>query len=515
MTPPEVVDFMVDILIDDLKNDSESPINLGQKLTLLDPTCGVGSFLTAFYHRVRTNKLMDLNDLHLFGQDKVERMARLATINLELFDVGEHRITVGNSLERGSTLDDLNGKVDVILTNPPFGARFSGDEVRATCRDNTPFFSSIMKAAPSIDSELLFIDRNLRLLKEGGRLLIVVPDGVVSAKGTSALLRQHVGGVATIQAIVEMPSVTFAQAGTRTKTAVLYFQKQRTKKAGRIFMAVAQDLGFQVSSRKGVQIKQAEGENQLPRILSAYTANRSERTNHPGAEVVLRNPSCVTVPEDEVLRGSWTPNHYSAGRFDAISAVHPTDGLQMVPLRELVEFCSETRRTEKWKPGTTFLSILHVLGEGLIDMAGAQEYAPKTPGIPTHPGEILLSRINPRIPRVGITPDFGTRTLCSMEFVVMRPTDRIDPFLLTYLLLSKTVQQQICSLTSGTSASHNRIRTSELASVLIPVPTKGSEKYAQFEVLAEEYRLAISGLAHSAAKVASLRMSEAKFFGPN
>jgi len=192
MTPPEAVEFMVDMVLDDIVREISSSHD--NHLTVLDPSCGVGSFLTTFYHRARAAANIPMEKVRLIGQDKVERMARLATINLELFDVEEHRIEIGNSLELGSVLDELNGKVDLILTNPPFGARFGGDEVRKTCGINTPFFSALKRTIPSIDSELLFVDRNLELLRSGGKLLIIVPDGVVSAKGTAALLRQHLAG---------------------------------------------------------------------------------------------------------------------------------------------------------------------------------------------------------------------------------------------------------------------------------------------------------------------------------
>lgn len=507
MTPPEVVDFMAEMALREVENGQLGD-GTDNPLTVLDPSCGVGSFLAAFYHRVKNSGRFSTDRLRLFGQDKVERMARLATINLELFDVREHRITVGNSLARGSHLDHLNGQVDIILTNPPFGARFSGDDIRRTCGENTPFFSSLRKAASSVDSELLFVDRNLQLLREGGRLLIVIPDGVVSAKGTAALLRQHVAGAATVRAVVELPAVTFAQAGTRTKTSVLYIQKGRSETSSRVFMAVAGDLGFQVSSRKGVQIKQAAGENQLPQILEGFVQRSSSATSPEGAEVLRREPSCVVVDESDVLRGSWTPNHYSASRVDAISLMRRAVEFEMVPLRDLVEFCADTRKCEPWRPGMAFLSVLHVLGEGLVDMAAALNYGPKTPGVPIYEDEILISRINPRIPRVCVTPRFAGEALCSSEFEVMKVRDGRDPFVVAYLLLAEGVQSQIRSLTSGTSASHNRIRTSDLASVLVPIARSGTEKAAKLATLASSYRDALTALADSASKIAALRAEE-------
>lgn len=511
MTPPEVVDFMADMVLQDISIEDPASRDVNKHWTILDPSCGVGSFLTAIYHRARSSDWLNPRKLRLFGQDKVERMVRLSTINFELFDTEEHRITVGNSLERGSAIDSLNGTVDIILTNPPFGARFNQGYVAAACGENTPFFSRLRRAAATVDSELLFVDRNLRLLREGGRLLIVVPDGVVSAKGIAALLRQHLTAVATLRAVVELPATTFAQAGTRTKTAVLYLQKGRSIRPSPVFMGVSNDLGFQVSSRKGVQIKVPEGQNDLPAMLATYRESRSHAANDT-ASVLLTKPSCVLVPESTVTKGSWTPNHYSATRFESVAAITKDKNFDLVPLQDLVEFCSDSRKSEAWREGWAFISVLHILGEGFVDVGGALNYAPKTPGVPIQPGELLMSRINPRIPRVCITPDFGTQTLCSSEFEVMRTKGSVNVYMLAYLLQTEAVQNQIRSLTSGTSASHNRIRTAELGHVLVPIAKQGTRKAKLISKLSNDYQIALNSLTQSAALLARIRHADADIF---
>lgn len=514
MTPPEVVDFVVELALREISGVTSAGA-ISDELTVLDPSCGVGSFLATLYHRATASGVVPASRLRLYGQDKVERMARLATINLELFEAKAHQIFVGNSLAVGSPIDQLNGHVDLILTNPPFGARFDDQYIKAICGDNTPFFRSLRRDGLTVDSELLFVDRNLSLLKDGGRLLIVVPDGVVSAKGLSASLRQHLGGVAKLRAVIELPSVTFAQAGTRTKTSVLYIQKSFRPARSRTFMSVVDDLGFQVSSRKGVQIKQPEGTNQLPEVLGAFVefVSTPQGSDTVDATVLRESPSCVVVDESEVIRGSWTPSHYSARRFGAIRSVSAGGDFDLVALADLVEFCADTRRASKWRAGMAFISVLHVLGEGIVDLAGALSYSPKTPGVPVQAGEVLLSRINPRIPRACIVPALGRETLCSSEFEVMRPRGLVTPHLLAYLLLTEGVQAQVRSLTSGTSASHNRIRTAELAAVLIPVPKAGSARARQLETLASAYKSALEALADGAQKVAHLRRQESAVFG--
>ena len=502
---------MADLVLQDLENERQSVGGKQQILTVLDPSCGVGSFLGAIYQQAHNASWFDACRLRLFGQDKVERMVRLATLNLELFDVSEYKITMGNSLERGSSLDALNGTVDIILTNPPFGARFNQNYAVTSCGTNTPFFSSLRRPINSIFSEYLFIDRGMSLLKDGGRMLIIVPDGVVSAKGTSALLRQHLARNCQLSAVIELPASTFAQAGTGTKTVILYLRKGRGYSNSKVFMAVSNELGFHVSSRKGAKIKTMKGENDLPKIADVYSKSISDSSSED-THILSSDPSCVAVSESTVFNGSWTPKHYSAKRIQTVATVRDHTDFDLVPLRDIVEFCASNRKPEFWHDGCAFISILHIFGEGLLDVTGTFDHMPKTPGIPTQPGDLLVSRINPRIPRVCVTPDLGVKILCSSEFEIMKTNNNINVYALAYLLQTNTVQNQIQSLTSGTSASHNRIRTSELGQVLIPIAKPGTKKAELMSRLTDDYRAILDSLSSSATMLANIRQRETEVF---
>lgn len=511
MTPPEVTNFVANLALQEItlselsKGDDQAPV------TILDPACGVGSFLASIYELAREHPQIDIESLRLFGQDKVDRMVRLATINLGLFDIPACRITLGNSLERGSSLDDLNGRVDLIITNPPFGAKFSSDYVRDSCGENTPFFYNLQRTGRSVNSESLFVDRGLGLLRDGGHMFIVVPDHLISAKGFAALLRQYVALNATLRSIVELPSVTFAQAGTRTKTAILHIQKGRRERSKPVFLAIAKQIGFTVSSKKGVQIKAYNDQNDLPDITRMYTTFVESVTDDPH-RVLSTNPSCLAVSEPDVLRSSWTPSHHGALTSEMITRVVETGDFQFVRLREMATFWSSSRQPERWTSGSAFISVRHIFGEGLLNVEGALGYAPKTPGFPIFPGELLMSRINPQIPRICVVPDLGVNLLCSSEFEIMHVRSDVSVYLLAYLLHTDVVQNQIRSLTSGTSASHNRIRTMDLAKVLVPIPKPRTQKAALTRQLAEDYGRAVSSVMENGREIAKLRRLEAGIF---
>jgi hypothetical protein len=179
--------------------------------------------------------------------------------------------------------------------------------------------------------------------------------------------------------------------------------------------------------------------------------------------------------------------------------------IESIPLQQLVEFQSERRKGEPYTEECLFISVLHIIGEGILDIKGIYSYRPKTPGIHVKPNEVILSKINPRIPRVLVVPDFGRRILCSSEFEVMTPKKGIEPYLLSYLLLSDSVQQQITSLTSGTSASHNRIKSSDLAKVMMPLPRAGTTLEANTMRLVGEYEKVIKSLVQDTIKLSALR----------
>ena len=506
LTPAEVVDLMTTIALEDLRRDGR--LSDREPLLVADPCCGVGSFLTTFAAKYRTVDPQGARRLKLYGQDKVERMVRLTTVNLTLFRVFDHCVSIGNSLYKGSPLDELNGSVDLILTNPPFGARFAQREVALLAADNAPFFSMLGRTRGPLESELLFVDRDLSLLREGGLLLIVVPDSVISASGIAALLRHHLRTTATLRGVIELPSVTFAQAGTRTKTAVLYLQKGRATANGRqdVFMGVCGDLGFQVNSRKGVQIKVEKGESDLPPLVAAYR-RMHEHTSAEQPTILSEIPSAVAIP-DSYVRDAWTPRHYQAKRLEVLRNMAHTREVLIAQLNDVVDFVADQRRLEQHRPGVAFISVLHVVAEGVLDLAAIKGYAPKTPGVPVKPGEVLLSRINPRIPRALVVPDLGQPILCSTEFEVMRPKQGVDPYMIAYLLLSHPVQAQIQSLTSGTSASHNRVKTRDLAQVSLPVPRGGSESAKRLKRKVTLYQKVLASMMDSNQSLVELRETE-------
>ena len=456
MTPLEVVTFMVTQALELISPENDRSSN---DFLLVDPSCGVGSFLTAW--RRSYTEIYGASAgkrLRCIGQDKVDRMVRLSAINLIFSSSQSDDVFMGNTIQDGSPLSEYDGQVDLILTNPPFGARFEMEELIHTSRCSTPFFTGVLSGTKAINSELLFLDRYLALLKPGGICLSIVPDGVISAKGMAAVLRQHIARQAELISVVELPPVTFAQAGTRTKTSVLSFRKREpSRKPYPIFFAEVHDLGFQVSKRKSVPIKKYVGINQLPQIMDYFRAQRRDSIGmNPPTRAGWRKL-------DPGAQESWTPRTML---FDRDSLEKQTS-FSLVPLKDLMEV-PRKRKAVGHDNSSYFISVLHIIGEGILDMPGIKSYRPVSPGIPVEPGEVIFSRINPRIPRVAVVPDLGRRLLCSSEYEILRPKNGISSYVVAFILLTPFVQNQIQALTAGTSASHSRIKPRKIYELLIP-----------------------------------------------
>jgi type I restriction-modification system DNA methylase subunit len=492
MTPPEVVDLMIGMARKLIFQDTSD-----RNIVVIDPSCGVGSFLVA-WHRVHEQERLrnpTLRDPVVVGQDKVDRMARLARANLIFSGFDTDKIFVGSSLEDGTPLSKYDGTADLILTNPPFGARFSVDEIKQTASNSLPQLSQ-GPAGKVFDSELVFIERYLTLLRPGGVCFAVVPDGVISGKGAPALIRQMIARGAELLAVIELPAVTFAQAGTRTKTAILAFRKiEKPSFEQDVFFAEAQKLGFEVSKRKGVTLKRANGESELPAILDAFlTRSQIDILGDDGGFAEWHK---LDVSKSK----AWTPRRFR-------TLVDTSDGLPeniefiSRPLAELVRPRRKTR-PQSYVPGSLFISVLHVIGEGVLDLPSVLGYRPITPGLPVKPGAVIISRLNPRIPRVLVVPDLGGPMLCSSEFEILEPLDGVSPYALAFLLLSGPAQDQIRSFTAGTSASHSRVHPDAIRSIEIPWP---EPQQAAFDKLIMNYEIANRGIIESISSISKLRI---------
>jgi len=209
-TPRPVIKFMVTVT--DLK--------LGE--TILDPACGTGGFLVESYlhlqEQCRTVEDREmLQKETIFGGEAKTLPYMLAEMNLLLHGMEYPNIRLGNSLD--TPLRDIGDKdrVDIILTNPPFGG-----EEETGIKGNFP---ADMQTA---ETSLLFLQLIMRKLKRhgtgtNGRADVIVPDGILFGDGVAVRIKEQLLKEFNLHTIVRLPNGVFAPY-TNIRTNLLFFE---------------------------------------------------------------------------------------------------------------------------------------------------------------------------------------------------------------------------------------------------------------------------------------------------
>jgi type I restriction enzyme M protein len=210
-TPRPVVKFMVDV----------TDPQLGE--TVLDPACGTGGFLVEAYDHLAAGckSVADRRKVQqesLFGQEAKSLPYMLAQMNLLLHGLEYPNIKYGNTLAVKVTEIGDNDRVDVILTNPPFG----GEEEKGILNN----FPADKQSAETALLFLQFIMRKLRRPARGmpGRAAIVVPNGTLFGDGICARIKEEMLKEYNLHTIVRLPEGTFAPY-TDIQANLLFFDR--------------------------------------------------------------------------------------------------------------------------------------------------------------------------------------------------------------------------------------------------------------------------------------------------
>jgi type I restriction enzyme M protein len=241
-TPEPIIQFMVSIAkpkISDL---------------ILDPFCGSGHFLTSCLQSVRSQTKDDTGKAFhefafgkLHGIEKSDRMVRVAMTDMRLHGDGHSNVRCTDSLLAFQNYPDIHpDSFDLVLTNPPFGSLL-GAEAQAQLGHFE--LSASRKATPL---EVLGVERSLQFLRPGGRLLIVLPDGIVG-NSRSQYVRDWIQHQGKIRAIISLPVETFSPFGANIKTSILVLRKwkhgERSVADYKVFMARVDSIGYDATGR--------------------------------------------------------------------------------------------------------------------------------------------------------------------------------------------------------------------------------------------------------------------------
>lgn len=204
-TPRAVTQFMVDIINPQLDE------------TVLDPACGTGGFLTCAIDHMRkqvdTPQQRDKMQQAIRGVEKKPLPHLLCTTNLMLHGFDVPAVRRGNYLSKPYSDWGTKDKVNVILTNPPFG----GTEEDGTETN----FPAKFRTKETAD---LFLALIIKLLKTNGRAAVVLPDGTLFGEGVKTRIKEELLQKCNLHTILRLPNGVF-NPYTGIKTNVLFFDK--------------------------------------------------------------------------------------------------------------------------------------------------------------------------------------------------------------------------------------------------------------------------------------------------
>ncbi|MEM3407078.1 MAG: N-6 DNA methylase [Candidatus Aenigmatarchaeota archaeon] len=328
---------------------------------IIDPACGSGGFLIEsidhLSKKVQESELKSSVFNNIFGIDKEIDLVKIAKAYMAIIGDGHSNIFCADSLNPDSWPEIMKEKVkensfDIVFTNPPFGARISVDDKEILKRyklghkwekikeDQWKITDTILpKQAPQV----LFLERCLQLLKPGGRMAIVLPDGVFG-NPTDRYIFQYIFQISRVLAIISMPPETFLP-GTHTKTSVLFLEKKDFKREKdedyEIFMAIANKVGHDKDGKpiykmneNGEYILDEHGkriiDDDLPEIVKRFNLFKKDKLteySHLG----------FAIKFSEIREFILIPNYYDPEIKQELNMLERTGKYELISLGELMK----------------------------------------------------------------------------------------------------------------------------------------------------------------------------------
>jgi len=477
---------------------------------IIDPACGSGGFLIVALEYVwnklekeakrkgwsreyLAGKRKELASKFIAGIDKDSFLAKVTKAYMAIIGDGRGGIFCENSLVSPEEWNPKTrqkielGKFDVLITNPPFGAKIpvKGERIlrqyelgfKWKFNKETKEWERTNKLQDKQPPQILFIERCLQLLKPGGRMGIVLPDGILG-NVTDGYIRKFILDKAKILAVVDMPPETF-QPSTSTKTSLLFLQK---KKEGErvenypIFMAVAEKCGH---NRRGKPIE----EDDFPEIALKYKKYYKEKIKTDRMGFILKLEKIVE--SDNIL----APRYFNPEIKKELLNLEKSGRYILVSFKELLEqgIISIQRGDEIGSKnyGTGDIPFvrtsdisnweIRVNKEISVDEETYVEYKDKQD---LREEDILFVNDGGRmVGEVAILTKYDTKIIIQSHIRRIRITknnDLINPYLLLYLFKMPIVEKQIISkvfVQATIPTLSNR-----LEEVILPIPKEQKER---------------------------------------
>ncbi len=479
-TPEPVIDFCVEMM-------QPKPNE-----TIIDPACGSGGFLmSALKYLQRNNNELNTSvsvSNHLFGLDINKSIARIAKMKLLLESNGKTNVLCTNSLE---DLDSIKLSVsqkygfDIVLTNPPFGAKITNTSTLSKF-DLGHKWSNFDKeyhktkvVYPNQNAEILFIERCIQLLKDGGRMAIVLPNGNFENPSLE-YLRYYIKLKAKILAIVNLPQETFIPFGTGVKTSLLFLEKgtPNIDKQYPIFFGRVTKLGYQGNkngtplyqkNKYGQTLKDPSGQSILEEDFSVIVAEYKKFQNG----IVIESDNAFSINYNE-LNGRFDFDFYSPENRKMFTNLDNVKTVRLGDICDIVKVKSKKLKDQNSTVEYVELSDINTHSYEIINSTTYQVHElPSRASYELQEGDIITAIAGNSIgtrkhATALVTKDFEGN-ICTNGFRVLR-NFKIDSYYLLYFLKSEVFLKQMFMYRTG--AAIPNVSDNDLCNIIIHLPNE-------------------------------------------
>ena len=279
-TPRHIIKMMVELM-------KPTPQEI-----IVDPACGSAGFLVEAGEYLRKNHKEIFNDKQekehfhntmFYGFDIDTTMLRISAMNLMQHGIENPNIDYKNTI--GEDNEDKN-KYTLVLANPPFKGSV---DLEMISKDLLSVTNKSKK------TELLFLALFLKILKTGGRVASIVPDGVLfGSSNQHKAIRKEIIENQKLEAIISMPSGVFKPyAGV--STAIMIFTKTGQGGTDKVWFYDMTADGFSLDDQR-----QPINENDIPDIINRFNNRYSEEE-----QVRERTEKSFFVPKEEIVENDY------------------------------------------------------------------------------------------------------------------------------------------------------------------------------------------------------------------
>ena len=481
LTPDDIVRMVVELV-------AASP---GQRV--YDPACGSGTFLIETAASWSSRPRADAPSI--WGSDTNARMLLLAQLNLgHSYDI-DFRDLLRDALAIDAEAVDgwpEDGTFDAVLTNPPFGmvvdSRTYDFGRFQTCLDDQGYRLKHQQ------SEVIFVERCLGLLRPGGTLAIVVPRSVITNRRLHHA-REAIESLGHVYAVVGLPPETFALTGTQVNTAVLFMRRyeagEERSAMTRIAWVNVQNVGIDSTGRPRTG-------SELPDVAAAVRSSLD--TGCSSGLSLLSEP---------------VPKHRSLSMLGQImSTPEPKAGgdrEQGPRLGDLLEAAATGRtpqRSAYSDEGLFLVKVRNLTGHGISWTPSERNFAAgkdaasrrRSPRMMLAPGDLVLTSsahspvyIAQKVDVIPEIPDWiGGAASFVAEVMMLRPNrELVDPYALLTFLRTRTAVERIQLMVTGQTA---HLRPDDLMELRIPPAVLAPDRGPLLEaatLLRQECELAV------------------------